>query len=78
MSDELRDIICKLLEKDPKKRLGFTGDADEVVNHPWFKDMDWDGIMSKSIKAKFVPELDKMKKDKVKDNFELSTFKKEN
>jgi len=22
MSDELKDIICKLLEKDPKKRLG--------------------------------------------------------
>ena len=49
MSDELRDIICKRLEKDPKKRLGFNGDADEVVNHPWFKDMDWDGIMNKSI-----------------------------
>lgn len=78
MSAELRDIICKLLEKDPKKRLGTNGDADEVVNHPWFKDTDWDGIMNKTIKAKFIPELDKMKKDKVKEPFELSTAKKEN
>ena len=30
--------------------------------------MDWDGIMNKTIKAKFIPELDKMKKDKVKED----------
>jgi len=36
MSDELKDIIKKLLDKNPLTRLGSKGDADEIVNHPWF------------------------------------------
>ena len=47
MSDELKDLITKLLDKNPTKRLGTTNDADEIVNHPFFADMDWDKLMSK-------------------------------
>ena len=45
MTDELKDLITKLLDKDPKTRLGSTTDADEVVNHPWFRDLDWESLM---------------------------------
>ena len=65
MSDELKDLINKLLAKDPKTRLGSTTDADEVVNHPWFRDLDWEGLMNKTIDLPFKPDMDKIKNKKV-------------
>jgi hypothetical protein len=34
------------LEKDPKKRLGANG-AKEVMEHRWFKNLNWEGILKK-------------------------------
>ena len=42
MSDEAKDLITRLLNKSRKKRLGQKGDAEEVLAHPWFKDVDTD------------------------------------
>ena len=78
MSDELKDLITGLLDKNPAKRLGSNGDADQIVNHPWFKDIDWDKLMKKQIKAKFVPDLEKMSKSRKNTNpFEDKTKKDE-
>jgi hypothetical protein len=33
MTDDLKDIINKLLDKNPETRLGSKSDADEIVNH---------------------------------------------
>lgn len=41
MSEDLKDLIKKLLDKNPESRLGSNGDADEIVNHPWFAGFDW-------------------------------------
>ena len=65
MSDELKDLITKLLDKDPKTRLGSTTDADEVVNHAWFRDLDWEGLMNKTIDLPNKPDMDKIKNKKV-------------
>ena len=65
MSEELKDLITKLLDKDPKTRLGSTTDADEVVNHAWFRDLDWEGLMNKTIDLPFKPDMDKIKNKKV-------------
>jgi len=46
--------LLKLLEKDPKKRLG-AGGASEVMNHKWFKNLNWEGIIKKQVKAPFIP-----------------------
>jgi len=40
LSPELIDIVRRLTEKNPHKRLGIKG-TDEVLNHPWFKGVDW-------------------------------------
>lgn len=45
-SADLQDLLNKLLEKDPKKRLGANG-ATEVMNHKWFKNLNWEGIVKK-------------------------------
>lgn len=44
-SNEAKDIIEKLLEIQPKHRLGHgkTG-TDDVKSHPFFQDIDWDDL----------------------------------
>lgn len=36
--------------KDPQNRLGSKNDAAEVKEHPWFKDIDWEGVLKKEVK----------------------------
>ena len=57
MSEELKDIIRQLLERDQKKRLGSKQDADDLVAHPWFADIDWDSMLKRSIPSPFMPDL---------------------
>lgn len=57
MSDELKDIISKLLDRNPKTRLGSKNDAHDLINHPFFADIDWEKLEQKQIKAKYLPEV---------------------
>ena len=45
LSDEAKDIIKKILEVDPKKRLSF----EEIKEHPWFNIIDKKYMMYKGI-----------------------------
>jgi len=47
LSRPAKDIIIKLLSKDPKKRLGTKNDVNEVLSHPWFQSLDRDQILKK-------------------------------
>ncbi|ORY85674.1 hypothetical protein BCR37DRAFT_412365 [Protomyces lactucae-debilis] len=52
------DILRKLLIREPEKRLGCgPTDALEVMNHPFFADIDWDAIYHKRVKPTYVPTL---------------------
>lgn len=58
-SDEIQDIICKLLNKDKTKRLGFKGDGKEIMAHPFFKSIDFEKILKRQVKPPFIPDLSK-------------------
>ena len=58
MSKESVDFIQRCLSKDPKFRLGSNGDVEEVLAHPWFKDLNIPEIFQKKMKPPFVPKLD--------------------
>ena len=45
-SDELVDLIMRLLHKDPKQRLGTNGGYEEVLSHPWFAGVDRDALLA--------------------------------
>ena len=47
-SDELKDLLSQLLCRDPYKRIGVY-DKNELKNHEWFKDIDWDKLAKKQI-----------------------------
>jgi serine/threonine protein kinase len=45
-----KDLICKLMNRNPKKRLGTVGGAEEIKKHPFFKNIDWDKMYKRVYK----------------------------
>ena len=56
LSDDFKDIIRKLLDKDINKRLGSKNGVHEILSHPWFKDVDIKGIENQSVEPPLKPE----------------------
>ena len=57
-SDEAKDLITKLLDLDPKKRIGAgPNGVEDLKKHPYFKKIDWKELENKNVKAPFVPDL---------------------
>lgn len=53
-----KDLITKLLEVDPAKRLGSKPPphgAQEIRAHPWFADMDWQALTDHKLEPLIVP-----------------------
>jgi serum/glucocorticoid-regulated kinase 2 len=57
MSEECKDFISKLLEKEPNNRLGSKLGIEEVMGHPFFKDLNLDDLVGKRIASPFKPKL---------------------
>jgi len=66
LSDEGKDLILKLLAKDPEERLG-TNDAEEIKAHKWFNDINWANLVQKKCVPPFKP---KVASDYDTDNFD--------
>ena len=49
------DFINSCLKRKDSKRLGFTGGVNDLKNHVWFKDFDWDALYNKTLRAPFIP-----------------------
>ena len=62
VSNEAAGLLRGLLERDPNKRLGSgTKDAQEIKEHPYFKDVNWDDIYNKKLKPPiFMNYMNKM------------------
>lgn len=58
LSEEGKDFIRQLTFKNKKKRIGAKGGVEEVKNHPWFEDIDWDAIMKKDTEVPYKPQTD--------------------
>lgn len=53
LSVDAKDLIKKLLERNPLQRLGAEDGASQIKKHPFFKNVDWKAVLSKNI---FPPE----------------------
>jgi serum/glucocorticoid-regulated kinase 2 len=57
MGSEARDLLTKLLNRDPAKRLGVKG-AQEIRNHPFFaRHIDFKRLWQKKIQPPFKPSV---------------------
>ncbi|OTB15996.1 hypothetical protein K445DRAFT_105610 [Daldinia sp. EC12] len=57
LSQEGRNFVKGLLNRNPKHRLGAIDDAEELKRHPFFADVDWDILAKKLITPPFKPKL---------------------
>ena len=62
-SKQSMDFINSLLQRKPKKRLGYFGIKD-IKNHLWMKDINWDLLEKKKLEAPFIPPLNEQNYDK--------------
>ena len=55
-SDDIMDLITRLLDKDKATRLGSKEDFVEILNHPYFRDtIDIEALEKKTIKPPYMP-----------------------
>jgi serine/threonine protein kinase len=52
LSTPARDLLSKLLNKNPKKRLR---DPLVMKAHPFFRDIDWEKLVGRSLVPPYVP-----------------------
>ena len=57
ISKNAKDLIEKLLNSNPRERIGYNG-SEEIMNHEFFKDIDFDKVIIKQYKPPFIPKLD--------------------
>ena len=57
LSTEGRNFVKGLLNRNPNHRLGAKGDADELMAHPFFSDVDWSALGRKVLVPPFKPKL---------------------
>lgn len=51
-------ILQKLLTREPDQRLGSgPTDAQEVMNQPFFRNINWDDIYHKRVQPPFMPQI---------------------
>ncbi|KAF5928208.1 hypothetical protein HPG69_016581 [Diceros bicornis minor] len=52
------ELIQKLLQKCPEKRLGAgEQDAEEIKTQPFFRTTDWQALLARTVRPPFVPTL---------------------
>ena len=66
VSDEAKNIISKLLEKNPGSRLGKTG-LNEIRTHPFFGNLNFEMLKNKKLKSPFKPTI---KEEDITSNFD--------
>ena len=66
ISDDLKNLIEKLLIKNSEERLGYNDDFDSIKNHQFFKDFNFNELMNKKIETPYKPNLE--------DNMKSKTF----
>ncbi|MES1922463.1 hypothetical protein MHBO_003978, partial [Bonamia ostreae] len=64
LSKVAKDLISRLVEKDPKNRLGSgPSDAEEIMSHEFFKDVNWEMMLKKKLRPPYVPATRKQTTD---------------
>ena len=58
VSEDAKNLISKLLEKNPGSRLGRKG-IDEIKKEPFFYYIDFDDLNKKKLKPLYIPNIDK-------------------
>ncbi|KAK8826707.1 hypothetical protein WA556_004296, partial [Blastocystis sp. ATCC 50177/Nand II] len=61
-----------LLERDREKRLG-RGGSEEVKRHPFFRDLEWEALLTRRVPAPWIPASDSLSESSLEESLEEST-----
>lgn len=53
LSEEVQDLLLRLLQKDPNKRIGHINGAKDIKKHPWFNKIKWKDVERKKTNPPF-------------------------
>jgi serine/threonine protein kinase len=70
-SNDIKDLILKLLNKDPDKRLGYENGSVDILDHPLFKKFNLEMIKNHLIRPSIKPYI----KEFSKTNFDTEEHK---
>lgn len=57
VSADAQDLIIKLLNRDPKQRLGSKGGLNDIKAHAFFQNMSFELVLQKKLPAPFIPVI---------------------
>lgn len=69
--DEFKRFILLMLTKDPLARLF---NLAQIKNHSWFKDFNWDGLISLTVEPPYFPQIKENYKKKIEDSIPFQEF----
>ncbi|KAK0537573.1 Serine/threonine-protein kinase [Tilletia horrida] len=55
IGDDGKQFVKGLLNRNPKHRLGAQRDAQDLKEHPFFKEIDWEALAAKRVTPPFKP-----------------------
>ncbi|KAH3899730.1 related to Serine/threonine-protein kinase YPK2/YKR2 [Saccharomycodes ludwigii] len=55
INEDAKDLIIKLLNRNPLERLGCKNGAQDIKSHAFFKNIDWDLLIKRKYIPPFVP-----------------------
>jgi serine/threonine protein kinase len=59
VNDKNLYLLSQLLfVRDPEQRLGSKNELEEIKEHPFLKNVDWDAIYKKRVKPPFIPKIE--------------------
>ena len=57
ISENLKDLIKKLLNKKFEERLGYQNGISDIKSHDFFKDLNFEELKNKKLKAPYMPVI---------------------
>lgn len=51
------NLFAGFMTKNPARRLGCTGNENQIRSHPFFKDLDWTALEQRRVEPPFRPKV---------------------
>lgn len=57
-NEDVKDLLSRLITRDLSQRLGnLQNGTEDVKNHPWFKEVVWEKLLSRNIETPYEPPI---------------------
>ena len=78
ISENLKDLINKLLIKKVEERLGYQNGFEEIKNHIFFKDFNFEELLEKKLQPPYIPTIGDIMENnkKIEERFTYEDLKK--